>query len=189
MKSLLIALVAGFALLPCAQAAQEILDIRPGATAEKAPDAVHWQNANDAAIKAATAPEALAPFLASEEAADALLAQVKPAYLTDPMVATQIAAITQLVMKPGCPKAAAARELWVEALLDAAEDSKDAYRTVFFLDQLRWCAGADEADDVEEIGEDSTDQAVKQMAALVARELKADKKGCPLSFLWSWIWD
>lgn len=188
MKSLLIALVAGLALIPCAQAAQEILDIRPGASAEKAPDAVHWQNANDAAIKAATAPEALAPFLAGAKAADALLAQVKPAYLTDPMVATQIAAVTQLVMTPGCPKAAAARELWVEALLRAAEGSKDAYRTIFFLDQLRWCASDDEADDVEDIGEGSDDQAVRQMADLVARELRATKEKGFFSFLWSW-WD
>lgn len=188
MKPLLIALVAGLALTPCARAAQEVLDIRPGASTETALDAVHWQNANDAALKAATAPEALKAFVADAKAADALLAQVKPAYLTDPMVATQIAAVTQLVMKPGCPKAADARELWVEALLRAAKNSDDAYRTVFFLDQLRWCASDDEADDVEAIGEDSDDRAVKQMTALVARELKATRKGSFFSFLWSW-WD
>ena len=103
------------------------------------PMAVEWQDAHAAEIAAATTPEALKPYLESIEAAAALLAEVKPGYATDPLKATQIAAITQLVMTPGCEKAKACRRIWVTALTRARNCSPDAYRRAYFNDQLNWC--------------------------------------------------
>ena len=103
------------------------------------PMAYEWQTANAAAVAAATTPEALAAFVADKAAADKLLAQLKGAYATDPLVATQIAAVTQLVMTPGCPKAAAARPIWVAALEQAKAATTDAYVRTFCDQQLRLC--------------------------------------------------
>lgn len=148
-------------------------DIRPDAAkAGEAPSSVDWQGANRAALDAATKPEALAPYVADAAAADALLAQVKGAYATDPMTAMRIGAISQLVMCPKCPKAPAARAVWTEALLKAAEGSGDAYRTIFFLDQLRWCGTKQQAARVLAIGAKSRDGAVKDFAAWTVRELE-----------------
>ncbi len=180
-------------LLACAASAQGLgkeYDIRPGASNEAAPTAVEWSNRNDAALAKATAPDALKAFVASPEAADALLAKVRGAYGSDPIVLTQIAAVTQLVMTPDCKRAKAARELWSEALLRAASASTDGYRTVFFLDQLRWCADEDQDDAIEAIGEKSDDKAVRQMVELVLRELDDDtrEEGGFFSFLKA-LWD
>ena len=51
-------------------------DIRPDATDDGIPTAVAWQNDNGAKLSAATDPEVLAKFVASDAAADALLAQL-----------------------------------------------------------------------------------------------------------------
>ena len=175
MKHLLFALLAAAALTAHAQLAKEY-DIRPATTAGAAPTAVQWQDANDSVLAAATTPEALAPFRAHPQAADALLARVKPAYETDPLAATQIAAISQLVMRPDRVTAPAERELWVGALLRAAQASQETYRTLFLLDQLRWCGKDDQAAAVRRLGETTKDAAVKAFAAMVARELDAAAK-------------
>ena len=99
----------------------------------------YWQQEHAAEVAAATTPEALGAYLASAAAAEALLAKVGPAYTTDPIVLTQIGAISQLVMTPNCKKAPTARKLWVAALERALEGSADEYRKAFFRDQLRWC--------------------------------------------------
>lgn len=174
MKSLLLSLVALAALTASAQLGKEY-DIRPGASTSNAPTAVKWQDDTRTTLAAATTPTALAPFLANAKAADALLASVRPAYATDPIVATQIATLSQLVMKPGCPKADKARDLWTAALLRAAEGSDDSYRTLFFLDQLRWCGKPSQAAAIRALGEQARCKAVKQMAALAVRELEAAK--------------
>ena len=103
------------------------------------PMAYEWQCAHAAEIAAAVKPEVLSTFLVSEAAAAKLLAQVGPAYTTDPLVMTRIGAITQLVMTPGCAKAAAARPVWVAALKAAEASAPDAYRRAIFRDQLNWC--------------------------------------------------
>ena len=103
------------------------------------PMAAEWQEQNAALIAAETSPAALKQYVASREAADALLAQVKEAYASDPMTLTKIAAVTQLVMCPKCQKAPACRAIWVAALENALVNAKDAYRIQFFRDQLRWC--------------------------------------------------
>ena len=145
----------------------------PG-TASKAgdPSVAEWQKANEAAIKAATAPEALKAHLKDAAAAKALLAKVKVAYASDPMALTVAAAVSQQVMKPcKCPKLASCRALWTAALLDTATQSKDVYVQMFCLEQLRWCGLAKQANAVRTFGEVASDKAVKDFAAWVAREL------------------
>ena len=122
------------------EAKKDQYDIRPDAAqAGAAPTAVEWQNKNDAALAAATRPEVLAKFVATPAAAEALLAQVGPAYAGDPLVLTQIAAVTQLVMCPKCDKAPAARKVWVAALEKAVASAKDDYVRTFCRQQLDLC--------------------------------------------------
>ena len=152
---------------------KDAYDIRPEGEDDGVPNAVAWQNANDAALEAAMKPQALAAYVQSAAAADALLAEVKPAYQTDPMAATRIAAVTQLVMCPKCDKAPAGRAVWTAALIKAAEASTDSYRTMFLLDQLRWCGKPEQADRILMIGAKAKDPAVKEFAAWTVRELRA----------------
>lgn len=135
------------------------------------PLTVNWQDDHKAEVAEATKPETLAKFLESDLSAGKLLAEVKEAYKTDPIVMMQIASISQLVMCPKCPKAPKNRAKWTAALLAAAKDAPDAYRKMFFLDQLRWCGHADEASAVRKIGKASKDKAVVDFAEQVAKEI------------------
>ena len=99
----------------------------------------NWQIEHAKEIEEATKPAVLERFLESAEAADALLAEVKADYKSDPMKLTQIAAVTQLVMCPKCPKAKAWRMVWTQALARALDDAEDEYRVAFYRDQLNWC--------------------------------------------------
>jgi hypothetical protein len=179
MKRILIAFAAAAVLAGCAtkNAVRDEYDIKPEAMSEAAPTAVEWENANDKTLAAETAPEALCRYLKSAAAADALLAEIKGAYRTDPMVATKVHAISQLVMKPGCARqkkccAAKCRDLWTAALLRAAVASSDPYRTMFLLDQIRWCGKPSQATEVKMIGISAKDGEVRDFAALVVRELE-----------------
>ena len=139
------------------------------------PMAYEWQKSHDAEIAAATKPETLAAFVKDGAAAAGLLAEVKEAFASDPKVLVQIAAVSQLVMCPKCDKAPAAREVWTKALLEAAAKAPDTYRTLFYLDQLRWCGKAGQADEIVRIGAKAGDKAVADFANVVVRELKAAK--------------
>lgn len=134
--------------------------------------AVEWQAENAEALEKATSCETLEKLAGTGEAMDALLAKVAGAYGTDPIVATQIAAVTARSMCTKCPKAPAVRDRWTAALLKAARESKDDYRAMFFLDQLRWCGKPGDAAEVRKIGENAP-KAVKEFAALVAGELES----------------
>ena len=61
------------------------------------------------------------------------------AYDGDPIALTQIAALTQLVMCPKCPKAPACRKVWVAALERAKAATDDGYVKTFCDQQLRLC--------------------------------------------------
>lgn len=161
--------------------AKDQYDIRPEETADKAPTAAEWQSvaANAKAIAVATAPEELAGCVISWEAGTTLLAQLKGAYLTDPLLATKVAAVTQYVMalkggswwqfwKPSVP---VERVNWVNALLATVKDTKDPYVAVFCLDQLRWCGCAKCVDRVNEAVSGKDEKWVKDFAELVVREL------------------
>ena len=120
-------------------AKKDAYDIRPDATADGVLTGVEWQRTNDAALKAAATPAALAKFVESDSAADALLAQIGPAYKGDPLVLTQIAGVTQLVMRPKCDKAPTRRKVWVAALERARDGTKDGYVRTFCTQQLDIC--------------------------------------------------
>ena len=185
MKSLMIAMVvvagACFAATPGKPAEKKYVDPNeyasygPGTASKPGdPTVAEWQKENDAAIKAATTPEALKAHLKDAATAKALLAKVKGAYASDPMALTVAAAISQHVMCPcaqKCPKNAACRAIWSAALLDTATKSSDVYVQMFCLDQLRWCGLAKQAAAVRTFGEVASDKAVKDFADWVAREL------------------
>ena len=115
------------------------------ANTKEFPLAVNWQDAHKAEVAEATKPEALRRFLASDEAARALLAEVKEAYTTDPIVMIQIGAVSQLVMCPRCPDAPKLRACWTDALLKRIGSSQNVYHVMFCLDQLRWCGRPEDA--------------------------------------------
>lgn len=102
--------------------------------------AYEWQRANADAVRAATTPKALKAFVASDAAADALLAKIGTSYDGDPLALTQIAAVTQFVMCPTCPKAPARRKIWVAALARRRAATDDGYVRTFCDQQLRLCA-------------------------------------------------
>ena len=113
---------------------------------EKDPLAATWSIAHDAEIAAATEESVLAAFAADTAAADALLAKVKGAYETDPVVMTQIAAVTQWVMLPEPfflffwkPSPADGRKVWTDALARRISGSSDGYVRTFCQQQLDLC--------------------------------------------------
>ena len=101
--------------------------------------AYEWQRANPKLVAEATKPEVLKAFVETPAAADALLAKIGTSYDGDPVALTQIAAVTQLVMCPKCPKAPACRKVWVAALERARAASDDGYVKTFCDQQLRLC--------------------------------------------------
>ena len=101
--------------------------------------AYEWQRANTKLVADATKPEVLKAFVETPAAADALLAKIGTSYNGDPVALTQIAAVTQLVMCPKCPKAPAFRKVWVAALERARAASDDGYVKTFCDQQLRLC--------------------------------------------------
>ena len=101
--------------------------------------AYEWQRANPKLVEEATKREVLVKFVASDAAADALLAKIGTSYDGDPVALTQIAAVTQLVMCPKCPKAPKCRQLWVAALKRARANTDDGYVRTFCDQQLRLC--------------------------------------------------
>ena len=112
----------------------------------KSPFAVGWSQAHDAEIKAATEEDVLAACVADAASAAALLGKIKPAYESDPLVLTQIAAVTQWVMTDDpcflCfwkPSPSAGRKVWTEALVRKIAESKDDYIRTFCRQQLDLC--------------------------------------------------
>lgn len=182
MKNILLVLAAVSAVIA---AKADYNDIRPAKYEPKSPTAVVWQNDNDKALADATSCEALAALAATPASARALLMKLRGAYDTDPMVMMQIGALSQWVMEKDrflCfrkPSRAAARKIWVKALVETAETSVDAYIKTLCLDQLRWC-GCDCRCLVRRIygvGVNSGDKAVEDFAAMVARELEGRAAG------------
>ena len=150
-------------------ATQDAYDIRPDEN-DGVPTAVEWQNAHDREIAAATQPEELSACIKTAEAADALLAQVRSAYETDPLEATKVAAVTQFVMASD----QVGRAIWRKALLGAAEKSSEAYRTMFFLEQIRWCGTIDDVEAVGKISASACDENVREFCSVVIRELRKE---------------
>lgn len=142
------------------------------ASSKEKPLTVYWQRENAKAIEDATSFEEVKKVTASEAASAELLAQVKGAYETDPLVGIKIGAVSQRVMCRKWDKAPEARKVWTSALVKAAIESTDTYRKLFFLDQLRWCGSKDQLGDLRKIAKSSKDKAVADMVGIVSRELK-----------------
>ena len=158
-----------------------------GTASDKAdPSAADWHGTAAAAIAAETDDAKLAEIAGCPVRAKALLAEVKPAYATDPLTATKIAAVSQYVMRAGETSwwefwawfSDSPRAVWTAALLDAAKSSDNSYRTEFMLDQLRWCGYPEQAEDVRAIGRTVQCKAVRDFAFFVAKELDPAPK-CP----------
>ena len=143
-----------------------------------APISSIWQKENEIWISKATAPEVIAACVESREKADALLAEVKTAYETDPVAAVKIAEVTHYVMdKPNPPWWAfwrssreGERRIWTEALLERAKTAADDYVKIFCLDQLRWCAFPEQSPEILSVGEEASGNVAK-FAAQVAKEV------------------
>ena len=145
-----------------------------------------WQSEERAAIDAAVSDVALAAIAADATCACALLAKVQGAYTTDPLTLTQIAALSQWVMKRDSwldqlcfwsPTHADGRKVWVKALVETAESSSDVYVKMLCLDQLRWC-GCDcpcLVARVRALGDKCGDKSLREMADLVVRSVSAKK--------------
>ena len=110
------------------------------------PMAVEWHTAKGEEVEDATTESVLAAFVSDEESAKALLDQIRSAYTSDPIVMTQIAAVTQWVMTPEpcafCfwkPSPAAGRKVWVAALKAKIASSDDIYVKTFCQQQLDLC--------------------------------------------------
>ena len=181
MKNILFVFVASLAVASIAAPKKDAYDILPRDKDAKYPTAVVWSAKNDEALSVATDDAVLAGFVASDEAAAALLSNVRGAYLSDPLALTQIAAVSQWVMQPDpCvllfwkPSRSAGRRVWVKALLTLAETTSDNYVKTFCLDQLRWCACPCPCvvRRVALIGVRAGDRGVKEMSDLVLRELE-----------------
>lgn len=180
MKSLMIAMMmaagACFAANPAKPAAAKPpADPNPYAGYGKAmaskkgdPMAVEWQAQNKAALESATSDKELVCFVRDTASAAALLAEVKPAYATDPLKACQIAAVSQFVMRPGWEHA---RSIWTEALIKALQTAKDDSVRIAYLDQLRWCGYKKHASVVQLLAAATPSRAVRDFAAMVVREL------------------
>jgi len=171
-----------FAAVAVSAPKKDAYDIRPQDKDAKYPTAVVWSAKNDDELSAATADEVLAAFVASPDAARALLAKLRGAYLTDPVAATQIAAVSQWTMRQDpcwlCfwkPSPSAGRKIWVDALLETAEESPDAYVKTFCLDQVRWCGCKCPCvvRRVALIGVRAGDKGVKDMSDMVLSELES----------------
>ena len=141
----------------------------PG-TATKAgdPSAAEWQAANKDALAKATSDAELVCFVRDGASARALLAKVKPNYGTDPLVASQIAAISQFVMRPGWENA---RGVWADALFDAFRSETEDTVRMSHLEQLRWCGCKKHAAAIQVVASTSPSRAVRDFANVVVREL------------------
>ena len=141
----------------------------PG-TASKAgdPSAAEWQVANKDALAKATSDAELVCFVRDGASARALLAKVKPNYGTDPLVASQIAAVSQFVMRPGWESA---RRIWTEALVDSFRTATDDTVRMSYLEQLRWCGDKKHAAALTVLSSMCKSKSVRDFANVVMREL------------------
>ena len=147
----------------------EFASYGPGpATKTGDPSAAEWQAANKDALAKATSDNELVCFVRDGASARALLAKVKPNYGTDPLVASQIAAISQFVMRPGWENA---RGVWADALFDSFRTATDDTVRMAYLEQLRWCGNKKHALAIQVVASTSPSRAVRDFANVVVREL------------------
>ena len=133
-------------------------------------------------------------------ALEKLFAEVKTGGVSDPLVLTHIAALTQYVMKKDkrClndtrltarvgnffryGEAAKQRKVYTDALLDAARRATEVDVTCFFLDQLRWCGLPEQAEAIKAF-EKSTSKDVAALAVMTVQAVTDDRasKAAPVT--------
>ena len=186
-KILLVASMAFSAVTAFAQAAD---DPNPFSTYDKGmasdrnwPTAVEWQDANRTAVEAATAEDVLAGFVADETAADTLLLQIRDAYESDPLVLTQIAAVSQWTMSEEPfwiffwkASPASGRRVWTSALMKRLRTAALPYVQMACLEQLRWCGYPEQSADLRELASGNVPKEVKEFALRTASELDMRKE-------------
>lgn len=149
------------------------------ATASAQDSAAQWAGKQQAALDAVN-DAALAGLLKQgAPALDALLAEVKTGYASDPVALTRIAALTQYVMRPD---GASGRTAYAGALLAAAQRAGDADIICFFLDQLRWCGMPQQAAAIRAF-EKSEKPGVAALAAMTVQAVTDDRaaKAAPVT--------
>ena len=147
----------------------EFASYGPGtATKPGDPSAAEWQAANRDALAKATSDAELVCFVRDGASARALLAKVKPSYGTDPLVASQIAAVSQFVMRPGWEHA---RGIWTDTLFKAFVTATDDTVRIAYLDQLRWCGCKRHAGAIQVVASACRSKDVRDFANIVIREL------------------
>ncbi|HRR33906.1 MAG TPA: discoidin domain-containing protein [Kiritimatiellia bacterium] len=133
--------------------------------------AAQWAGKQHAAL-AAISDATLADLLKQgTPALDALFAEVKTGYASDPVALTRIAALTQYIMRPA---GAAHRATYANALLAAAQRAGDADVICFFLDQLRWCGLPQQAAAIRAF-EKSDKPGVATLAAMTVQAVTDDR--------------
>jgi len=141
------------------------------ATVSAQDTAAQWANKQQAAL-ATINDAALADLLKQgAPALDALLAEVKTGYASDPVAITRIAGLTQYVMRPA---GASSRTAYAGALLAAAQRANDADVICFFLDQLRWCGTPQQAAAIRAF-EKSDKPGVATLAAMTVQAVTDDR--------------
>ena len=187
MKKILFALLVAWGVAVFAADPNPYANYSAGTSSDASdPSAAIWHGTARAAIAEETSDSKLAEIACCPERAKSLLAMVKPAYATDPMVATKIAAVSQYVMREGDYSwwefwtwfSDSPRSVWTAALLDAAKSATDSYVAEFMLEQMRWCGMPDQAEAVRAIGKASKCCAVRGFAMMVANELDSVPKCC-----------
>jgi hypothetical protein len=141
------------------------------ATVSAQDTAAQWATKQQAAL-ATINDAALADLLKQGVSAlDALLAEVKTGYASDPVAITRIAALTQYVMRPA---GASSRAAYAGTLLAAAQRANDADVICFFLDQLRWCGIPQQAAAIRAF-EKSDKPGVAALAAMTVQAVTDDR--------------
>lgn len=141
------------------------------ATVSAQDTAAQWAGKQQTAL-AAISDAAFAGLLKQgAPALDALFAEVKTGYASDPVALTRIAALTQYVMRPA---GASGRPAYAGALLTAAQRAGDADVICFFLDQLRWCGMPQQATAIRAF-EKSDKPGVAALAAMTAQAVTDDR--------------
>ena len=148
---------------------KDAYDIRPQDKGSKYPTSQAWQADNREKLDKETSAAACAEVLSCAKKADKLLGAVKTGYQTCPMAAEKIAAVTQYVMTPA---GAAKRDLWADALFTHAQAADKSDVACWYLDQLRWCGRADQAEAVRSWGAShKCKKCVGAFSVMVADEL------------------
>lgn len=152
-----------------AQQSDEIVEYKIPAGNNKA---AAWQYGAGKAALAKITPKSLEAILKdADKKLTPLFNGVKADRTTSPLIATQVASLTEFVMTPAGAKY---RKAFAKALFEKAKSSTDDYLTCFFLNQLRWCGLADQSKCILEFAK-SRSKNVKDLAKITSSAVRDDR--------------